>query len=172
MNCPSCAKIPNTHSFTNFGKIGETRYYYSSPSRAKDYETESIRLENFKKHIRLAATAGKWIWVIDLTGSELKDFTSISFNLGLASAIVYEFSDSIQEVWIINLNSWAKPVIATIKQMFNHNLFNGLQLVNGTGLDLYLELKNKGISGAPLLWLNKAIATKPDSPLEKPQSVS
>ena len=171
MECPSCAIVPNTHSFIKFGKIGETTYFYSSPARAKNYEKDAVRLANFKMHLN-SANSGKWIWILDLTGTGSSDFTSVNFNMGLASTIVRDYSVSLQEIWLINLNTWATPIVSMMKKLFNHKLFNTMQIINSSGLELYMDIKKLGLSGPPLIWLNKTLTTKTDMPLQEPHPIS
>lgn len=161
--CTACAKEPNTHSFTHFGKMGESNLFYTAPARANPSETCEMRLVNFKHHID-TAKGSPWIWVFDFGHMESKHHAGLQFILGLAKIILNEHEDSIQHIYLLRINPWAMLILNMLQTVFTSGIFSRVKCIEGDTLELYMNL-TKEFQGKPLIWLGKTVTLTPDKPL-------
>jgi hypothetical protein len=163
MVCPACIKTPNTHSFTYFGKIGETKLFYTSPARADATEDCETRLRNFLVHLE-QAKGSPWIWVFDFGYMEIKHHAGIQFTIGLAKYLVETHEDTLKKIILLHTNSWSTFMLQLLQNRFTSGIFTRINCIEGDTLDLYINLK-KEFQGFPLLWLGKVITLSPEKPL-------
>jgi len=161
--CPACKMHRNTHSFTQFGSIGATKLFYTSPARANPSETCEVRLANFKLHLD-QAKGSPWIWVFDFGHMESKHHTGIQFTTGLAKILTEEHEDTLKGILLLRMNTWTTFILNMLQTMFTSGIFSRTRRIDGDTLELYMNLK-KEFQGKPLLWLGKAITLSPDKDL-------
>jgi hypothetical protein len=163
MVCPACKKIPNTHSFTYFGKVGETKLFYTSPARADATEDCETRLKNFLMHLE-EAKGSPWIWVFDFGYMVTKHHTGMRFTLGLAQYLLENHEHTLQKVILLRTTPWTTFILQMLKSRFTSGIFARIYCMEGDTLELYMNLK-KEFQGFPLLWLGKVITLTLDKPL-------
>ena len=160
MPCQKCLIDPSAHSFTNFGSIGPTRLFYTSPARSTDSNKDGAKLENFKMHL-LDTKGEPWIWFLDCNGMTAKDYTNINFSMDILKTLSTEYSNSLISVIFINPNLWVKTTVATCKTMSKSKLFDKVKICEGSPLELFLMYEKLGITGGPLKWLISLDIGKP-----------
>ena len=160
MQCKKCLIDPSVHSFVNFGVIGPTRLFYSSPARSTDTNKDGTQIENFKIHL-LDTKGEPWIWFLDCNEMTAKDYANINFCMEILKTLSNEYSNTLISIIFMNPNMWVKTTVATCKTMTKSKLFDKVKLCEGSPLELFLMYEKLGITGAPLKWLISLDAGKP-----------
>lgn len=164
MACPLCLINPDSHSFTNFGKLGETHLLYTAAARVLDYKETPEKIINFKMH--LDTMKGKrWIWVLDSGDMEIKHYSSMNYTRQLAQLLMKDHEETIQGIWILRPNLWMRTTLKFLKTLFKAGLFSKVRIFEGEKLEVYIGLEKAALNGRPLQWLGSAIALKPNQAL-------
>ena len=164
MTCPRCLVTPESHSFTNFGKLGETHLVYTALARVLDYKETPEKITNFKMH--LDTMKGKpWIWVIDCADMESKHYSSMNYTRQLAQLLVKDHEATLQSILILRPNLWMRTTLKFLKTLFKAGIFSKVHLIDGLKLEVYSGLEKTGLNGKPLQWIGAVIALKPSQPL-------
>jgi hypothetical protein len=164
MACPKCVKIPESHSFTYFGKHGDANLFLTVPARVLDYTESEEKIVNFKKHID-TAKGTPWIWVFDCGNMQMKHHSSLNYTQRLAQILSTEHEDILKEIWIMRPNTWMRTTLKFLKAILKSGIFNKIKLFEGEKLELYVGLEKNGLMGKPLQWLGSVITLKPEQPL-------
>ena len=164
MACPKCAQVPESHSFTYFGKSDDANLFLTVPARVLDYKESEEKIINFKKHLD-TAKGSPWIWVFDCGNMQMKHYSSLNYSRRLAQILANEHDETLKAIWILRPNMWMKGVLKFLKTIFKAGLFNKVKILEGEKLELYVGLEKEGLTGKPLQWMGIAITLKPEQPL-------
>jgi len=166
MSCAKCAIAPDSHSFSYFGTsrqvaaLGELKYYYTAPARARDYKETAETFNYYKVHIDGAKNT-EWVWVVDCAGMKLHHYASLNLIRKLVKYTKAEHADQLKKVLVIHPNTWMKGTLQTLKTLFPNGL-SKLTILEGEKTELMVGLEKVGIGGQQLQWLIRAFATNPE----------
>lgn len=152
MACPRCKAVPDAHSFNYFGAVGDTNYYYTSPTRARDYKETPETFTYYKLHINQAKT-GNWVWVIDCAGMQIKHYSSMEIIKNMIKILLDEHKGFLQKICIIHPNTWIKTAMALMKPFLKKETIDKISIIEGEKVELLVALEKLGLKGAPLNWL-------------------
>ena len=170
MTCPRCAIVPDAHSFNYFGTISGTKYYYTSPARARDFKETPETLSYYKTHINQAKT-GKWIWVIDCAGMQIKHYSSMEIIKNMIKVLLDEHKGFMQKICIIHPNTWIKTALTMMKPFLKKETVEKIQIIEGEKVELLVSLEKQGIKGQPMIWL-LSVFSLPNEPSILPNVAS
>jgi hypothetical protein len=160
MFCEKCQIDPTFHSFTPIGSYNGLRYFYTAPSRSKDYTTDGSKLENFKKHV-LETEGQPWEWIIDCSDIGSNEPVDVKYITGVIKHLSETHDNLLRKVYVIRLNKVIKAAVFVLKKLFKPTLFDRLEYLDGSPLDLYLQYEKKGFNAKMIKWLNSVDAGKP-----------
>jgi hypothetical protein len=152
MACPRCNIVPDAHSFNYFGAAQGTSYYYTSPSRARDYKETPDTFTYYKLHINNAKT-GQWAWVIDCAGMQTKHYSSMEIIKNMIKILLEEHKGFLQKIYIIHPNTWIKTAMTLMKPFLKKETVEKINIIEGEKLELLIALEKIGLKGHPLNWL-------------------
>ena len=115
MSCPLCARIPNAHSFSQFGFTTDgIPLYYTAPAKAtaRDTAQSFVTLKHHLKEIQ-----GPWIWVLDCTGMQIQHQHTMQLAVAFADLIVKEYN-MLRRVVVIHPNPWIYRVVHALSPEF------------------------------------------------------
>lgn len=164
MACPKCVEIPESHSFTHFGKFGEANLFYTAPARVLDYKESEQKIVNFKMHLD-TAKGSPWIWVFDCGEMQFKHYSSMNYTRRLAQILTNEHEPYLQAIWIIRPNAWLKTTLKFLQSIFKSVLLSKVEIKEGEKLELYIKLEKLGLPAKQLQWLGQVIGQKVDQAL-------
>ena len=148
MPCDRCTVVPDSHCFLGLGTNEGITYFYTSPVRGHDYRETKDTLTYYKSHIDEAKNR-KWIWVIDCKEMQTRHYASAEMSKNIVKYLVGEHKGQLQEIWIINPNTWIRGLIAIIKPFFSKAVTDKLHVLHKSGLELYIDLESRGLKGYP-----------------------
>jgi hypothetical protein len=152
MPCPDC----NIHSFEQFGTLQDSKLFYTSPVKSKDFRESEERLKDFKIHLDTAKGA-PWIWVFDCGKMGPEHKLSLSFAQGVAKILATEHEVFLHDIWIIRPNLWFGLLLKGLKLFIRSPLFNKVRLVEGSPLDIYEFLKEEGLDATARQWIVRSL---------------
>jgi hypothetical protein len=152
MPCPACA----IHSFEQFGTLHDSKLFYTSPAKSKDFRETEERLTDFKIHLD-TAKSGPWIWVFDCGKMGPEHKLSMSFAQGVAKILATEHKDLLHDIWIIRPNLWFSILLKGLKLFIRSPLFDKVRLIEGTSLDIYEFLKKEGVDSTARQWMVRSL---------------
>jgi hypothetical protein len=162
MACPRCRVVPDAHSFTYFGLIGDIHYYYSSAAKARDYKESPETLGNYIMHTNLAK-GKKWAWIVDCKGMKMNHYPSLSLVTKMTKFLKDEHQDFLTMIYVVHPNTWVKNSIQLWKKIVPYGNIQKITTLEGEKLELLVSLKNADIHGEPLIWLMN-VFKMPDEP--------
>ena len=160
MFCEKCQIDPTFHSFTLIGNFNGVRYFYTAPSRSKDYTTDGSKLENFKKHV-LETGGQPWEWIIDCGDLASNEPVDVKYITGVIKYLSETNENTLRKVYVIKLKKVIKAAVFVLKKLFKPALFDRVEYLDGSPLDLYLHYEKKGFNAKMIKWLNSVDAGKP-----------
>ena len=152
MTCPRCSLVPDAHSFNYFGKVADTKFYYTSPARARDYKETPDTFTYYKLHINKAKT-GKWVWIIDCAGMQIKHYSSMEIIKSMIKILLDEHKGFLNKICIIHPNAWIKTAMSIMKPFLKKETIEKITIVEGEKVELLVALERLGLTGSPLKWL-------------------
>lgn len=125
--CKICEEDPSSHSFKIVGTYNNITYYYTCPAEAtKYYDTEGI-LNHYDALLSL--NKNNWAWIFDSKGFSSKHLLEIKVGIELAKLITSKYSDTLQQIVIINKNIYINTVIALIYPFLNNSIKNKITVL-------------------------------------------
>ena len=152
MTCPRCQLVPDAHSFNYFGTTNDIKYYYTSPARARDYKETPETLSYYKTHIN-AAKVGKWTWVIDCEGMQIKHYSSMEIIKSMIKLLLDEHKGYLVKICIIHPNTWIKTALTVMRPFLKKETIDKIQVIEGDKMELLVGLEKLGIKGTAINWL-------------------
>jgi hypothetical protein len=125
------------YSFDVLGTFNGLRVLYTAPSRVDNIETED-QLQGLFALVN-AQKQKKWLWILDLKDMSYAKCMSISFTGRLITLLKEDHAESLQRIWIMNMNSWAQMILslfATTK----------VRILSDEPLDLLANMKSIGLT--------------------------
>lgn len=162
MACPRCRVVPDAHSFTYFGPIGDIHYYYSSPTKARDYKEGPETLMNYITHLDYVR-GQKWAWIIDCKGMKINHYPSLDLVSKMTKNLAENHRDFLTMIYIVHPNIWIKNSLKLWKKVVPYGNIQKVTILEGDKLELLVSLKKANINGEPLIWLMN-IFKMPDEP--------
>jgi hypothetical protein len=153
MFCEKCQIDPTFHSFTNIGTYNGVKYFYTAPLRSKDYTKDGSKLENFKKHA-LETDNQPWEWIVDCGDIGSNEPVDIKYITGVIKFLSEIHENTLRKVYVIKLNSVVKAAVFVIKKLFKQNLFDRIEYLDGSPLELYLQYEKAKFPSKMIKWLN------------------
>ena len=102
-------------------------YYYTCPAEAtKQYDTEGI-LNHYES--MLSINKNKWAWIFDCKGFSTKHLLEIKVGIELAKLITNKYSNSLEQIVIINKNIYINTIIALIYPFLNDTIKNKIKVL-------------------------------------------
>ena len=127
----------------SFDPMGSTNkgaaVMYTNPARADPIRGES-GFAGFKSLLDPYRTRA-WVWVFDCRGMTATHALNIDFVRRLSRALESEHVDSLQRVWILNMNSWIRGIL----QLFPTHKVRSLP---NDRLEVLVTLQQEGYSHA------------------------
>lgn len=148
MPCERCTISPDSHCFINLGTHQGITYFYTSPVRGHDFKETVATLSYYKSHLE-EAKIHKWVWIVDCKEMKSKHYSSPELSRRLVQHLTDEHRNQLQEIWIINPNTWIRGLVAIIKPFFSRATTDRLHVLHKSGLELYMELESRGMKGVP-----------------------
>lgn len=103
--CPICAKLPNSHSFSNIGKYKSNIIMYTCPEKAIKYDDHDGIINHYEGMLK-SIKGKKWIWIFDAQNFSAKYYLQYNISIDLAKLISNpEYSDNLEYILIYN-PSW------------------------------------------------------------------
>jgi len=125
--CKICEDDPTSHSFKSVGVYNNITYYYTCPSEAtKYYDTEGI-LNHYDS--LLSINKNKWAWIFDCKGFSTKHLLEIKVGIELAKLITNKYSNSLEQIVVINKNIYINTIIALIYPFLNDTIKNKIKVL-------------------------------------------
>jgi hypothetical protein len=98
--CAACAIDPTSHSLKKIKERSGVTYYYTCPSKATKYNDVDGILRHYDG--MLSETTGKWAWIFDGDGFELKHCMEVKVAIALAKLISEKYSATLTKIIVIN----------------------------------------------------------------------
>jgi hypothetical protein len=125
--CKICEEDPSSHSFKIVGTYNNITYYYTCPAEAtKYYDTEGI-LNHYDALLSL--NKNNWAWIFNCKGFSAKHLLEIKVGIELAKLITNKYSDTLQQIVIINKNIYINTVVALIYPFLNDSIQNKITVL-------------------------------------------
>jgi hypothetical protein len=129
----------------SFDPLGSTNkgavVMYTNPARADPVRGES-GFAGFKSLLD-PYRVRPWVWVFDCRGMTAAHALNIDFVRRLSRVLESEHADSLQRVWILNMNSWIRGIL----QMFPTKKVRSLP---NDRLEVLVTLQQEGYSHASI----------------------
>jgi hypothetical protein len=151
MPCVKCAKTPGYHSFEKFGNLGEETLYYTAPAKTLDFNEDGTKLANLLIDIEEKTSNKPWGWVVDCSNMGFHHYTDLSFNMGILHLL--NTNPNIGTLWVFRPNIWIRGTIALLNQFTSSNVLEKIQYFEGSNLELFQSLREKGLDGEQARWL-------------------
>jgi len=153
MPCLKCLEKPDYHSFKKFGTLQDKSIFYTAPAKTDDYNEDGTKLENIKIHVNEDTLKKPWIWVLDCNNMGLKNYTEMSFNIGLLQLL--NETNTLDSVWIINPNIWIRTTISFLSVFYNSPILNKITYLDGSNREIADILTSIGLDVKSITWLLK-----------------
>ena len=151
MHCPKCRVTPGYHSFQKCGNLGNQTLFYTAPAKTNDYNQDGNKLEYVLIDIETETSGLSWSWIMDCRNMGLQHYTDFSFNWGILSFLTN--SENIHSVWILHPNIWMQATIECMKQLSSSNIFQKIQYLDGTKLEVMNTMSKAGFSNDAVKFL-------------------
>jgi hypothetical protein len=151
MPCEKCRAEPDFHSFKKFGTKGEETLFYTSPAKTKDFATDGSKLTNVLQDITELTDGKPWGWVLDCRNMDLRHYTDLSFNLGILQMLQDDPQN--RTLWILHPNLWIRTTLALLRSFSYSPIFDRVEYLEGSNLELYDRLSKAGLEPSAIRWL-------------------
>ena len=94
------------YSFEYWGVHKGIPLYYTSPAAAAQIKTDA-EFAGFKALLDPLQTK-PWIWLFDCRGMKTEHYLNIHFVKKMAYTIEHDHAQSLQVVWVLNMDSWLR----------------------------------------------------------------
>ena len=125
------------HSFDRIGAYKGTDVFRTIVSRG-DPITDDAEFDAMKQHFDQRLNT-KWIWVADCANMESTHYLSLPLMYRLYNTLHYDHADSVQYVWILNIDPWVRWILT----MF---LSPKVEILPTGRLELFMRLREMGCS--------------------------
>jgi hypothetical protein len=153
MSCKKCRIDPTYHNFLEIGKNNGVRYFYTSSSRGKDISRDGSNLESFKEHL-LDTKNESWEWIVDFNYNKLNESIDTSYMTGVIKYLSETHKYTLRKVYFINMNIIIKASVSVVQKLFKQSIFDKIEYLNGSPLELYIHYEKKGFHSKMIKWLN------------------
>lgn len=120
------------------GEFEGATLLYTAPAKTDDLRTE----EQFRAFRTLLEPyrSRPWIWIFDGGGMTARHYANMTFCKQMYKILDTEHKQSLQGVWILNLNTWLRSVI----QIFPAS--KPVTWLPAERLELFVTMQRKGVS--------------------------
>lgn len=153
MPCVKCLKKSDYHSFKKFGVLQDKSIFYTAPAKTDDYNEDGTKLANIKIHVKEDTLNKPWIWVLDCKNMGLKNYTEMSFNIGLLQLL--NETKTLDRVLVINPNIWIRTTIGFLQTFYNSPILTKIQYLDGSNREISNILTTAGLDVESIAWLLK-----------------
>ena len=160
MSCKKCHFDPTSHSFIEIGKFNGVRYFYTSSSRATDNSRDGSKLECFKQHV-LDTKNEPWEWIVDFTYNTSNESIDTEYMTGVIKYLSDTHKYTLRKAYFININMIIKASLSVVQKLFKQSMFDKIEYLNGSPLELYIHYEKKGFHSKMIKWLNSIDYKKP-----------
>jgi len=115
--CKICEKCPNSHSLVKYEETKDRIIYYTCPYEATNNDTSGI-IDHYDG-VLSEMNDKNWIWILDLKMFGIKNFMEISNGIALAKLITEKYSNNLQNIIVINTNTYTSTIFNIIKPFLN-----------------------------------------------------
>lgn len=110
---------------------------YTAPAQA-DLITTDEHFAEFKTHMD-PYQQRPWIWIFDCRGMTSAHYTNIRFCRALYKVLTTEHKESLQAVWILNINTWMRAVLS----LFH---LTKVSVLPAERLELFVTMQRAGLA--------------------------
>jgi len=97
-----------------------------------------------------AAKQGKWIWIIDCEGMQIKHYSSMEIIKNMIKVLLDEHKGFLLKICIIHPNTWIKTALTMMKPFLKKETVEKIQIIEGDKMELLVGLEKLGV---PIKWL-------------------
>jgi hypothetical protein len=83
----------------------------------------------------------RWVWVVDCSGMNANHYMNIFLVRKLYAMIQQDHKDSVQHIWVLNINWWMHTMLSLF-------VTKKVEVLSAERLELFVQLRQKGCSDA------------------------